>query len=93
MADADQGEPLQHMKTWAKQSVAFALSLRAEEAGKPINSPELSTWANKEAVSRTDELWEKSVGECGANPAFSLVGITFAQNVFDWCYSHMNPES
>jgi len=92
MDDADQSESLQHVRTWAKQSIAFALILRAEEAGKPIDSSQLATWAGKEADSRTDELWETSVGECGANAAFSLFVMTYARNVYDWCYSHMNPE-
>jgi hypothetical protein len=89
MADPEQSPQLVAAKNWAKQSIAFALILRATKAGEPIDSQEKSVAANDEAISRVDELWEQTVTSSGADAASNESILAFAQIVHAWCHEDM----
>ncbi len=88
---SSQSDPVQQIKIWVLQSIAFAISLRADTTGKPV-TPEFFELANKEAEATALDLWNETFAETEPNMPGQVTLMKFAQKVFDWCNSHMNPE-
>jgi len=89
---SSQSDPVKRIKTWSIQSISFAISLRAEATGKPV-SPEFFEWADKEAGATALDLWDETFAETGPNVPGHVTIMKVTQKVFDWCHSHMNPET
>ena len=90
---AAQKKVLGEVAAWAQQTISFAIGLRARDSGKPFEGPDDIEPAFQETNALVDELWEKASTELGQDPPVQEAVEAYARKVFDWCYSHMNPES
>ena len=80
---------IEHIGSWGRQTIAFAMSLRAERVGNAIDSPNRVTAAGKEANAIAQELWESASKECDRPVQPSQMTMKFAAKVFDWVISHL----
>ncbi len=78
---------------WAQQTMCYAIGIRASETGNPfpIETKKQIGFVGKEMNSTIEELWKETQSEI-ADDTQLLSHEVFARKVFDWCYSHMNPE-
>ena len=88
---SSQSDPVEQFKSWSIQTIAFAMSLRAVATGKPFTS-EFLEGATKEAQATAFDFWKETFAETGPNVPGHVTIMKVTQKVFDWCYSHMNPE-
>jgi hypothetical protein len=87
-----QTDTVEKTKIWAHQSIAFAICLNTDTKGKTVK-PEFFTLAHEEAEAIALDLWNETIGEIGTNVPGNITLMKVARKVFDWCHSHMNPES
>ena len=78
---------------WAHQTITCAVGLRAKQSGRSFEDREEIEFAQMEIDARTKELWEEVLSERPTNALHRDVIEAYASKVFDWCHSHMNPES
>jgi hypothetical protein len=88
--DKRERDSLSHYARWAKQTIANAMSLRADDTNKGIMSEETAKLANTEAEHLTKELWEAAQKECGDTASFNETMMTYIRKVFHWCDRHMH---
>ena len=88
---ASRPDALTKVKSWAFQAIAFAICLRAGATGKSVTSEYLKS-ANKEAEVTVVEIWNETIAEAEPEVSGEVTVLKFVQKVFDWCYSHMNPD-
>ncbi len=88
----EQKKALGDIAAWARQTISFAIGLRARDSGKPFEGSEDAITAHQTTNALVDELWEKAEIELGQDPPFHEAVEAYARKVFDWCNSHMNPE-
>ena len=90
-----QEEAQQYIVNWAKQTIAFAMSIRAERLGKPIDEdPELVALAAKEARELVKDLWREAFEAAPQPPAIEKVTWRpFVRKVFDWANDHLSSET
>jgi hypothetical protein len=82
MADDDLQKRL---ATWARQTIAFAICLKAQADGKPVDDA-MQVGQAGEAVERTaSELWADTAKECPQRAPFTM---TFARKVLDRVEDH-----
>lgn len=81
-------ELVRHLKSWAKQTIAFARLVRMKEPGsKPENLPEPQAEADEiERIGRG--LWEKAFAECDRPGDPEQLVFHLTRRVLDWCASH-----
>jgi hypothetical protein len=72
---------------WARQSIAFAFSVRNSATTKSLNDRETAILAKQEADHLTDDLWNEVARDCDTVPEGI---IRYAEKVFGWCHKHMN---
>ncbi len=80
---------MEHIGSWGRQTIAFAMSLRAERVENPINSPERVVAANKEANAIAQDLWESAFNECSQPVKPPEMTMKFTAKVFDWVVEHL----
>jgi hypothetical protein len=73
---------------WARQTIAFALAIREEEIGQPLNTTQLAELASGEAQTTAQELWRAALQECGLQFEPWRVATLFARQVLDWAANH-----
>lgn len=78
-----------HIGSWGRQTIAFAMSLRAERVGNAIDGPDRVAAASKEANAIAQELWESAFKECDQPVQPPQMTMKFAAKVFDWVISHL----
>ncbi len=88
---SSQSDAVEKTKFWAAQSIAFAICLNTDTTGKTVK-PEFFALAHKEAEATAFDLWKETFAETGPNVPADVIIMKVTQKVFDWCYSHMNPE-
>ena len=81
-------QALGHVKSWGRQTVAFAMSLRAHEIGKPADDPDRARLACIEATKTTDDLWNEALNECRKPLELPEMAMQFTKRVFDWACKH-----
>ena len=84
-------QALGEIVAWARQTIAFAIGIRARDTDKRIE-PERAELVLAEAEATIDELWEKSLEKLPKDVPFQEKVEAFATEIFSWCYSHMNPQ-
>jgi hypothetical protein len=79
---------MQHVKNWGRQTVGFAMKLRAKDRGTLKDTPDFLKAMVTENDSTTRELWEAALSECTkpVNPHEFM--MLFTRNVLDWCTEH-----
>lgn len=78
---------------WARQSLAFAMSIRDTDTAQQIDDDQSVQRMLNEAQRLTDDLWVSSRNACPEDAALPVVLTAYSRTVFDWCYKHMHYES
>lgn len=78
---------------WARQSIAFAMSLRDTDTKGQVEDDESIHWMLVEADHLTNDLWESCLTTCPDNAALPTLLTAYSRNIFDWCYKHMHYET
>src|SRR3954468_20576003 len=79
-------EQLANIAAWARQAIAFAMSIRNSATTSSFDDPKICRLGAQEAEHLTEEIWEEAAAECAT---LSEAVIVYAEKVFDWCYVHM----
>jgi hypothetical protein len=80
-------QELQFLIGWATQTLAFCLSLRAEEVGTA--PPDAGTLPDaSQASALAIELWRDALAERGQGEEIEGAGSIYLKKVFDWCDNH-----
>jgi hypothetical protein len=66
-------EALEHLMNWGQQTISCAISVRALESGKTLDTEESAKFAAAEAYNRTDDLWVATNKKLGPNPPNRLL--------------------
>lgn len=82
----DINEALQHCQRWGRQTIAFALSIRAQNDEQPLDDPTQVQHASNATEEVTKQLWEQASAPTIPN---MQVPLTFARLVFDWVSDHL----
>jgi len=89
--DDPRRKALNEAADWARESIAFAMSLRTHDTGKNIGDVEETVeklMTNAEDIA--NKLWEETTTEFPA--ALISEGIReYTRKVFQWCNKHTNP--
>ncbi len=90
MADESEKQKLiKHLSLWGRQTVAFALSVKAQKIGKPIDCDARAMAAGKETDATSQELWDAALNECKKPVKPEEMTMKFAEKVFDWVNGHI----
>ena len=73
-----------HITSWGRQTIAFAMSLRAERLGKPIGDPNRVALAGKETNAIAQDLWDAAFNECRQPVELPEISMKFTKKIFDW---------
>lgn len=73
------------LASWARQTIAFGICLRAQGDGQPVDDPAKVQHAGKAAERIVSELWEDTAKECAQAARFTMV---FTAKVLDWVQDH-----
>ena len=71
---------------WAKRTVFFAITLRAEDDSQFVDDKKQSGHATRAAQRVVAELWEELAKEAPADAPHKI--FVFARKVLDWCEEH-----
>ena len=81
-------QELQFLIGWATQTLAFCLSLRAEETGATAPAESGMLPDASEASALAIELWRDALAERGPGDEMDGAGAIYLRNVFNWCQDH-----
>jgi hypothetical protein len=70
---------------WGRQTIAFAISLRAEDDGQPLDDPRQVRHASTAMDKVAAELWDEASRESGGQ---TEIVMRFARKVLDWIADH-----
>jgi hypothetical protein len=87
--DDDERATLNQAAAWARQSIAFAFSIRSDDAHGGMDAKKAGR-AFTEAGHLSNDLWEAAKKDCGHGASLDEVIAKYSRDVFDWCYRHMN---
>ena len=90
-----QNPPLLHQLDldWARQSIAWAFSLRAEDIGSRVDPVRWAQLAAVEVNATASELLSATFAELGEGATEVAVTALFARKVLDWCDRHRRQPS
>ena len=83
---AQDREQLGDVAAWARQTIAFAMSVRSSATSSSLDDPDVCRLAAQEAAHLTNDIWEEAAKECATLPEAVMV---YAEKIFDWSYKHM----
>lgn len=85
-----QNSPLLHELDldWARQSIAWAFSLRAEDVGSRVDPVRWAQLAAAEVNATASELLSATFAELGEGATAVAITALFARKVLDWCDRH-----
>ena len=86
--ETDQQKAIEHVASWGRQTIAFAMSLRAQAIGKPIDDPGRAGSAGKQVHAIAQELWEAAHADCKQPVQHNEIAMKFAKRVLDWAAEH-----
>jgi len=81
-------DALQGLTSWGRQTIAFTMSVRAHEIGKPIEDTGRARDASKEVDKITRELWNAAHRECKQPAELPEMTMKFVKRVLDWAEKH-----
>jgi hypothetical protein len=76
--------------TWASQTIAFAISIRADETGKKLEDPKSRQLVASGAWDQARELWEATLRDAPSDADTAMLMLAYSRNVFSWCDRHIN---
>jgi hypothetical protein len=83
---AQDREQLGNVAAWARQTIAFAISVKNSATTNSLADPNVCRLAAQEAEHLTNDIWEVTAKECDTLPEAAIV---YAEKVFNWSYKHM----
>jgi hypothetical protein len=72
---------------WARQTIAFAMSIRNSAITGSFDDPEVCRLGAQEAEHLTEEIWQKVAEQSSTVPK---AVFAYAEKVFDWCHKHVH---
>jgi hypothetical protein len=79
-------EQLGNVAAWARQTIAFAMSVLNSATTNSLDDENTNRLAAQEAEHLATDIWEEAAKEC---PVLPEALIVYAEMVFEWCYKHM----
>lgn len=83
---------LTNIRQWAKQTVAFAMSVRSMAVGKDLDEDAKVRAAAVEGQKTVEDMWFEAVRQAGKGAQMQDVLKTFVPAVIEWSYRHMRGE-
>ena len=90
MSSASEYEAEASVTTWARQTIAFAIAIRADEFGRKIEDPESRRLIATGAMDEAADLWLAAVEESPSDADASAILMEYSRKVFHWCDRHIN---
>ena len=90
MSSASEYEAEEAATNWARQTIAFAISIRADELGRKIDDPEFRRRIATGAIDEAADLWLAAVEEAPSDADASALLLEYSRKVFQWCDRHIN---
>jgi hypothetical protein len=90
MSSASDYEAEAAVTNWARQTIGFAIAIRADELGKEIADPKTRRLIATEALDEAADLWLATVEEAPSDAESVALFLEFSRKVFHWCDRHMN---
>lgn len=81
-------DALLHCQQWGRQTVLFAISVRAHRDGRSIDDPEQIKHATTATEDIAKQLWTQACSDKIPNFQIPLV---FSGLVFEWVSDHLTP--
>jgi hypothetical protein len=78
------------LANWARQTIAFAISIRADETGKKLEDPESRRLVALGALDEASDLWEATLRAAPKDTDFATLMLTYSRKIFSWCDKHIN---
>ena len=75
---------------WARQTIAFAISIRADETGKNLDDPESRRLVASGALDEASDLWEATLRDAPTDADYATLILAYSRKVFSWCDRHIN---
>ena len=76
--------------TWASQTIAFAISIRADETGKMLEDPKSRQLVASGAWDQASDLWEATLRDAPSDADSATLMLAYSRNVFAWCHRHIH---
>ena len=76
--------------TWASQTIAFAILIRADEIGKRLEDPKSSQLVASLAWEYASILWEVTVRETHSDTDTATLMLAYSRKVFTYCDRQIN---
>jgi hypothetical protein len=90
MSSVREDEAKEVLSSWARQTIAFAISIRADETGKKLEDPESRRLVASGALDQASDLWEAAVRNAPSDADFATLMLAYSRKVFTWCDRHIN---
>jgi hypothetical protein len=75
---------------WARQTIAFAISIRADDTGKDLDDPERRRLVATGAFDEASDLWVATVRDAPTDADYATLVLAYSRKVFSWCDRHIN---
>jgi hypothetical protein len=76
--------------SWARQTIAFAISIRAEETGKNLEDPASRRLVALGALDEASDLWVAALRDAPSDADYDTLMLAYSRKVFAWCDRHIN---
>ena len=76
--------------SWARQTIAFAISIRADETGKDLDDPESRRLVALGALDEASDLWQATLRDALSDADYATLMLAYSRKVFSWCDRHIN---
>jgi hypothetical protein len=90
MSVAREVEAKELVANWASQTIAFAISIRAEETGKKLEDPKSRQLVASGAWDQASDLWEATLREASNDADTAALMLAYSRKVLSWCHGHIN---
>ena len=83
------GEEHQAHMNWARNTIGWAIAIRAEADGSPLGSEQAVATATGDAWELAEKLWMTTVRELGSHLSPASGRFYFSKRVLEWSASKM----
>src|SRR5262249_9180642 len=90
MSSASEYEAKAAATNWARQTIGFAIAIRADELGKKIVDAKTRRLIATGALDEAADLWLATIEEAPSDVEPATLLLEFSRKVFQWCDRHMN---
>jgi hypothetical protein len=93
MCSVREDEAKEVLFSWARQTIAFAISVRADETGKDLDDPESRRLVALGALDEASDLWQATLRDALSDADYATLMLAYSRKVFSWCDRHINRSS